>query len=161
MPTIDDIITEIEGIEGGSKLTNSSTDKGGETVYGISKVSNPEAFVNGPPSESQARTIYRQKYVIGPGFDKVPPPLQIQLVDFGVNSGPMVAILKLQVILGVKTDGVLGPDTFTALAKADIVKVNNLLLAARIRMIAQIVKKSPSQLTYLNGWIERALQFLV
>lgn len=161
MPTIDDIISEVELEEGKGKVTNNPLDKGGLTVDGIAQASNPDLFANGHiPTEAQIRARYLQRYVIGPGFDKIPPPLQIQLVDFGVNSGPMVAIIKLQVILGLKADGILGPATLTALASSDIVKVNNLLVAARVRMIGQIVKKTSSQITFLNGWLDRALQFI-
>lgn len=158
--TIDDIITEIEVEEGGAKVTVNPTDRGGRTQYGIAEASNPAAWADGVVTEQEARAIYLKKYVEVPGFDTIPPPLQVQLIDFGVNSGPMIAIMKLQTILGVPSDGVLGPGTRAALAKADIMKVNNLLVAARIRMIGQIVKKTPSQLTFLGGWLDRSLEFL-
>ncbi len=158
MPTIADIINNEIKIEGAP--TNDPTDKGGRTAFGISEKSNPAAWANGAPTEAQARAIYLQKYVNGPGFDKIKnPQLQAQLVDFGVNSGPMIAIMKLQAILGVTPDGILGPKTLTALdARTD--NVNNLLVAARVKMIGQIVVKNPSQIKYLNGWLSRALEFL-
>lgn len=141
--------------------TNDPLDKGGPTAYGISQAANPEAWKNGPPTEDQARAIYLRKYVTFPKFDQVQnPSLQAQLIDFGVNSGPMIAIQKLQGILGVPVDGVLGPDTLTSLNSSPL-SLNNLLVAARIRMIGQIVSKNPSQLKYLNGWLNRTLEFLV
>jgi hypothetical protein len=38
--------------------------------------------------------------------------------------------------------------------------VSTRLVAARIRMICRIVKRDPSQLKYLAGWVDRALEFL-
>src|ERR1700676_4744041 len=146
-----DIDTEIiKGIiarEGG--YVNNPTDKGGPTAYGISKTSNPDAWKNGPPTEAEARAIYLQRYVVGPGFDEIGDiQLRTQLVDFGVNSGPAVAIKHLQAVVGTTVDGVLGPETVAAITAA----TNNLLVAARVKMIGQIVTHTPSQLTFLNGW---------
>lgn len=159
MATVDTIITNIINTEGG--YVDNPADKGGPTAFGISEKSNPDAWKNGPPSEAQARQIYMQKYVIGPGFDKITDKqLQAQLVDFGVNSGPAIAIMKLQTILGTNVDGVLGPSTLQALSRIHPEEANNLLMAARIKMICRIVQKTPSQVQFLEGWIDRALQFL-
>jgi lysozyme family protein len=156
--TVDSIITDIIKREGPD--TNNPTDKGGRTAYGISEKANPQAWASGRPTEEQARAIYLKKYVEGPGFDKVvDPQLRAQLVDYGVNSGPQLVIQKLQVILGVHVDGVLGPETLATLNKAT--GVNNQLVAARVQMIAKIVSRDPCQLKFINGWINRALEFLV
>ena len=155
---IDDVIKR----EGGSKATNDSADGGGRTQYGISERSNPEAWADNKVSEAEAREIYERKYIKYPGFDKVADPhLQIQLIDYGVNSGPGVAIIKLQQILSVEVDGVLGPQTLAALLAASSREVNNQLVAARVRMIGKIVSKNISQVRFINNWLDRALQFLV
>jgi lysozyme family protein len=104
---------------------------------------------------------YEEKFVIGPGFDKiVDRQLRTQLIDFGANSGPAVAIQKLQLVLGAPQTGVLDADTVTALTALHPDDVCNGLVAARVRMIGQIVSKSPAQLPYLSQWLDRALQFL-
>lgn len=155
MPTIDSIISDVihrEGVE-----SNNPADPGGRTKYGISERGNPDLWRNGPPTEAQARERYLQRYVVGPGFDKIPDAgLMAQLVDFGVNSGPQLAIQKLQGVLGVAQDGIIGPATLAAITPA----TNNLLVAARVRMIGKIVQKNTSQLTWLGGWLNRALEFL-
>jgi lysozyme family protein len=161
MPTdnINQDITREEKIEGG--LVNDPADPGGRTFMGISEKSNPDLWTNGPPSEPQVRARYLSRYVQGPGFDKVSDPtLQAQLIDFGVNSGPAIAIQKLQVILGVAVDGVLGPGSLQSLSRGNPRDINNRLVVARCKMIATLVQKNPSQLKFLGGWLDRALQFL-
>ncbi len=157
--SISDTIGDVIKREGG--LVNDPADKGGETSHGISKVHNPEAWKNGPPTDEQARAIYEQKYLKGTHIDQIQDPhLQVQLLDFSINSGPLVAIQKLQEILKVKPDGVLGPVTLDALSKRDMVQVNNQLVAARVRLIGRIVSRAQTQVRFINGWLDRALQFL-
>lgn len=161
MPSIEDIITDIIVREGGSVTTNDPTDPGGRTQYGISEKSNPLAWVDNKVTEAEARAIYLQKYVIGPGFHHITDShLQAQLVDFGVNSGPQLVIMKLQEILHVAIDGILGPQTLAAIAIVSPAVLNNAIVAARVKMIGRIIVRNPSQIKYLNGWLNRALEFL-
>jgi lysozyme family protein len=146
--------------EGGDTLTNDPTDRGGVTKFGISQRANPTINVASLTHE-QAKALYQQRYVDGPGFGQLPPsPLKDQLIDFGITSGPHLAIIRLQRILEVPPDGVLGPQTLAAIAIRDSRILNNLLLASRIQMIADLVAKAPAQVKYLRGWISRALEFL-
>mgnify|MGYP001593738868 FL=1 len=160
MSKIDTIIDGVLKREGAA--TNDPQDGGGRTAFGISEAANPKAWADGKVTAEEARAIYTQKYVNHPGFNKIEDAhLQAQLIDFGVNSGPAIAIMKLQDILKVTVDGVLGPETLEALEKAQAwTDVNNLLVAARVRLIGRIVSKNPSQIKFLNGWLDRSLQFL-
>mgnify|MGYP001569563028 CR=1 FL=1 len=161
--SIDDIISAVIEDEGGSKVTNDPKDKGGKTQYGISEASNPHTWVDGKVTEAEAREIYEQKYVRGPGFDKIPDShskLRYQLVDFGVLSGPMLAIEKLQAILGVKVDGVLGVNTFAAVLQEDPKVINNKLMVERAKMVGRIVSKNPVQAKFISGWLNRILDFI-
>lgn len=161
-PVIDGLLER----EGG--FTNHPADRGGATKYGITQAA--LAAWRGHPVTiddvraldlPEARAIYLQRYIVGPGFDapQIKPGLADQLVDYGVNSGPGVAISKLQALLGVAVDGVLGPQTLAALAAADQLKVNNSLAVARILMIGRLVAKAPSQVPFLVGWLARACEF--
>mgnify|MGYP001616203336 CR=1 FL=1 len=162
MTKVDDIITQIEVREGGAKVTNDPADPGWRTQWGISERSNPEAWKDGVVTEAEARAIYERKYVHGPGFSKVVDvALMAQLVDYGVNSGPAIAIQKVQEILHLDVDGILGPLSLKAINEADARSLNNKLVAARVRMIARIVQKRPEQLKYLYGLVDRALDFMV
>ena len=158
------IITDVIKAEGGAKVTNDPLDKGGRTQYGISERSNPQAWLDGKVTEEEARQIYAQKYVIWPRFNQIPEShalVQRQLIDYGVPSGPMIAIQKLQRVLGLPEDGVIGPKTLAALIIRDPKEVNNRLVLERLLMNARICKKDPSQLKYIEGWNLRAISFYV
>lgn len=156
-----DLIDEIIKREGGSVATNDPNDKGGRTQYGISERSNPEAWKDGRVDYNEARAIYEAKYLVGPGFDKIKDSkLRSIMVDFGVTSGPQLAILRLQETLKVKVDGVLGPKTLAALELEEPRRLANKIALERIKMASRIVKKDPSQLKWLGGWIERFSEFI-
>lgn len=58
--------------------------------------------------------IYRANYW-GPVWgDKLPAGLDLQVFDWGVNSGPSRAVRALQEVAGSPADGVMGPDTLAA-----------------------------------------------
>jgi len=154
-----DVIGDVIRREGPE--TDDPADAGGRTKYGISEAANPDLWKDGPPTEAQSRARYEQRYIQGPGFDKIQDAqLRTQLIDFGVNSGPMVAIQKLQGILHVDVDGVLGPQTLGALAMMHADDANTALVVARVKMIGKIVTKNPTQLKFLNGWLNRSLEWL-
>lgn len=156
-----DIIDHVIVAEGVSKVTNNPADGGGRTQYGISEKSNPQAWLDGKVTEEEARAIYEQKYVKTPHFDQIPDPrLQAQLVDYGVTSGPYIATTKLQTLLQVTPDGQLGPETLEAVKLYEARALNNALVGERIKMICKIVQKNPSQLQFLLGWANRALEFI-
>lgn len=158
--SVEEIITDIIKREG--EKTDDPADRGGRTEFGISEAANPEAWADNKVTEAEARAIYEAKYVLGPKFDKIlDPGLRAQLVDYGVNSGPMIAIMKLQEIVHEVVDGVLGPDTLHALSNYPPEYVNNRLVIARVKMIGRIISKNPTQVKYINGWLDRATQFLV
>lgn len=153
-----DLIDKIIEREGKSTFTNDPLDKGGRTQYGISEKSNPEAWVDGRVDYAEARRIYARKY-LSPFTGLESYPFYEHLVDFGVTSGPVLVVSKLQEIVGAAVDGRLGPETLDKVSKfkghldVEIVK-------SRIKMIGRIVTKDPSQLKYLNGWLNRTLEFL-
>lgn len=153
---IDDVIER----EGGATATNRPSDRGGRTQYGISERSNPQAWLDGKVTEEEARKIYEQKYIIGPGFDKIEDPhLQAQLVDFGVTSGPALAVQKLQVCVGAEVDGQLGPKTLFLVNAAEPKRLSNQLALERIKMMGRLIHKDRRQGDNINGWISRFSSF--
>lgn len=156
MSVIDDELK----LEGG--YSNNPVDKGGRTNYGISEKANPEAWADGKVTEQEARDIFQKRYVDNPGFNQIKDQyLFRQLVDFGITSGPAIAIQKLQGILAVTVDGILGPETLAALATIHPEDINNALVAARVKMIGKLISKNHSQAQFAAGWLDRAVSFLV
>lgn len=167
---LDSVIDAVIQREGGSKATNDPLDPGGRTQYGISERANPEAWKDGQVTAQEAREIFLSKYVVWPKFHTIPSShkwTQEQLIDFGVHSGPMPAVMKLQECLNeagadpkLKVDGDFGVKTLEALLGLDDRSINNLLVAARIRLVGRIVQRNPNQLNKLSGFLTRALGFL-
>ena len=162
------IIQDIIQKEGG--FVNNPSDKGGATNFGITAMTLGRWRKLGRPATveevrsmtvQEAKDIYMTEYVVKPGFDRIPDSfLAAQMTDFGVNSGPLLVIHKLQDILGVPSDGQLGPGTLTALAGKDSRVVNNQLAVERVKMLGRIVTKTKTQVPFLSGWLTRALSFI-
>lgn len=108
------------GHEGG--YVNVKTDKGGPTKYGITHttlaahrgVASVTAAQVKAMTLEEAEAIYRRSYWIQSGGDLLPIGLDYAAFDFGVNSGPATAVKKLQLVLGVRQDGVMGEITSRA-----------------------------------------------
>lgn len=165
--TTDELITGVILREGG--FSHDAADRGGATKFGITAAdlgawrhlgraaTRLEVQAMGV---DEARAIYRQQYVqpfVAVIFDE----LRAQLVDFGVNSGTMTAVRSLQGVLGVPSDGLLGPRTLAALSALSWRLVNNALVGARVRFLEAIVDRDATQLVFLHGWVKRAVSFYV
>lgn len=161
-----DIIAHLIQTEGG--FSDHPNDPGGPTNYGITQAT-LEWWLKRPVTLNDikaitptlASEIYTTLYVKNPGFDQlgVPEYLQAQLIDFGVNSGPRLAIMKLQTLLGVEADGDIGPETKAAIVGVDPQKLNNRLVIERLKMVGRIISRDKSQAVFAAGWINRACSF--
>lgn len=125
-------------------------------------------------SADQAKAIYRLFYIDDPGFteENVPyEPLRVQLIDFGVNSGPERAIRWLQRVLDLEPTGTMNGKTVGWLQNATIEHVsgctdplrlvNDALVGARSYMIDRAVDTGTMRKQDEEGVESRALSFLV
>jgi lysozyme family protein len=166
-----DIIDDIIRREGGAKETNDPADSGGRTKYGISEKSHPEAWADGDVTYDEARTIYEKVYILKEKFDLIPDEtLKHQVIDFGVLSGPNTAAKLLQQVLGVKTDGEIGPKTLEAIKNypagklfgtsvPGIVLLNLAFRDARTVFYVSLAKSRPKDQKYVIGWVRRTQEF--
>ena len=172
MKTIDDAIAAVLVNEGG--YTNNPNDAGGETNYGITAAVARQQGYAGAMRDlpaSLAREIYKRQYVVAPGFDKVATlsmPIAAELVDTGVNMGPVVAGRFLQRALnglgdgGLTVDGNIGPASIAAL-KAFLTKrgaegerrLLALLNAEQGVRYLELAEGRAANQTFLFGWLGR------
>lgn len=110
--------------EGG--FSDNPDDPGGATQAGITLTTfrkimkNPALTVADlkaitPEAES---TIYRLGYWATIRGDELPAGIDLTTFDFGVNAGPGESEMLLQRAVGVPADGILGPISMAAIAKA-------------------------------------------
>lgn len=124
----------------------------------------------------QARGIYEQVFIAEPGFTvaNIPyEPLRVQLIDFGVNSGPERAIRWLQRVLRFAPECVTGKmdrKTVGWLQNATIEHaeaidpcelVNDALVAARSYMIDRAEDQGTIRSQDEEGLESRALSFFL
>ncbi len=101
--------------------------------------------------KAEAAQIYRTLYWQAIGADDLPSGLDLALFDDAVNSGPHAAIGDLQRALQVYPDGVIGPQTRTALASQPLASVIAALCAARLARL----KTLPHFSLFGRGWTRR------
>lgn len=171
MMNIDDIINATVKAEGG--YVNDPSDNGGETNYGITIAT---ARANGYKGSMRdlslqtAKDIYRNEYLIKPGFNTFPSPVAAELFDTGVNMGPSTATKFLQRAINalygsnLVVDGKLGSATRQAVtdylksrnnAESILVKVLNCLQGVRY---VELVESNPTQRKFINGWIANRVE---
>jgi lysozyme family protein len=98
-----------------------------------------------------AVAIYREQFWNFCRCDELPAMLAIAVADAAVNQGRGPAITMLQGALGVKPDGLIGPVTLGAAAKADANAILIDYLAARaVRYVA-----TANYGRYGRGWFRR------
>lgn len=146
MVDFDKAFDRLMGHEGA--YTPGKGDPGGETKWGISKRSYPHLDIQSLTRDG-CKVIYKRDF-----WDRVAiasPALRYQVFDFAVNSGIDTAVRKLQQVLGVADDGVWGPVSAAALARAEESDLLMRFLAARIRFMTRL---STWQL-HGAGWMNR------
>jgi lysozyme family protein len=103
-------------------------------------------------TRAEAAGIYRRSYWDAVQGDDLPAGIDLLLFDLAVNSGPARAVRILQRALGVAEDGVAGPRTRAALARADPKAV----IAAVTRERLLFLQRLPTWPTFGRGWRRRA-----
>lgn len=141
-------------LEGG--YVNDPADAGGETKFGISKRQYPSLDIKNL-TKDQAVEIYARDYFNRMNLASIPSAaVRKKLFDIGVNMGTGTAIRLLQQVVGVKEDGALGDDTIRALGQMEAAAVVIALQRKQVLRYADICIKTPSNLVFLKGWVNRA-----
>lgn len=85
-----------------------------------------------------------------------PDALAHKVVDWAVNTSHTVAIIALQRALGLKADGILGPETQTAIEGCDRRQIAGKVFAAHLRFRGELITGNPIKFArFARGWLYR------
>lgn len=150
--------------EGNDKVTDVPGDFGGLTKFGISQKAYPTLDIRNLTKEIAA-TIYKRDYWDCVNGDNIKSqPVAEAIFDAAVNHGVTRSVLLVQQSLnvpGTGFDGIFGPNTLAALnsrllAGPDVFLYK--LILTRLRFYSDIVTKDKTQIKFLHGWLNRALE---
>jgi len=191
--TVDEILADVLAREGG--YVEHPNDRGGPTNLGIT-MRTLEAWRGRRCTRAElkrltrdeALQIYRRLYVEQNGIQRFDGhPIQAQLVDSAVLSGPVAAVKDLQQVLGVTVDGIAGDVTYGAavgmptdvlgrrLAVERTMRLVSIvardrqrfratlkasLETASVAAVERVVTQDQDQSAFLRGWVTRSLSFI-
>lgn len=152
------------GWEGG--FVNHPKDPGGATNKGVTqRVYDNYRSRKGLGRQSvkliisdEVSEIYVNQYWTPARCDDLPAGLDYAVFDFAVNSGVARAAKELQRLVGAKMDGVIGDQTLSLVAKADVVELIEAYCAARLAFVKRIRHRKTKELlwkTFGTGWKRR------
>jgi hypothetical protein len=141
--------------EGG--YSDTPGDLGGPTNFGIT-LATLESYegkkLNADDVRSltpeMAKEIYRTNYWNRMQCGSLPDGLDLEVFDFGVNSGPSQSVKTLQGVVGVTQDGSIGPITLAAVGA-----LNPRDVIARFTQARLIFYQGLNQPEFLKGWEAR------
>ncbi|MGI9436055.1 MAG: glycoside hydrolase family 108 protein [Geminicoccaceae bacterium] len=158
-------IADIIKREGGDRYTDNPADRGGPTKFGVTQeaLSRWRGYDVAPHEvaildQQEAEHIFAETYINKPGLEEIEDTdLFAYVADCSVHHGSWRAVKFLQAVAGVGADGVLGPITAKAVNEGDASDLLNKIRRHRVLFMARIVKRDPSQVKFLAGWLDRAL----
>lgn len=146
--------------EGG--FVNDPLDRGGATNKGVT-IGTFQSFYPGSTVENLKRitddqwlTIFRAGYWEPWKADQIKNQAVANIVvDWAWASGARTAIRKVQELLGVSVDGLVGNETLSAINGQDAEELFDRIKVARYDFVDAIVKRDPSQKRFITGWKNR------
>ena len=153
-------VLKFEGV-----LSNDKYDTGGLTKYGISKKAYPNIDIANLTKE-QAIAIYKRDYWDNNNCGIMQTQeLAEQVFDIAVNGGLSCVQRAINSLLPtgtvLKEDGVIGKNTLSYINTFEPKQLNNTIARYRARRYAVICKNNPTQLIFLEGWLERCFRYII
>jgi lysozyme family protein len=145
--------------EGG--YSDNPADPGGPTNFGIT-LATLRAYQGDPNltaddvkklTPAVAKEIYRTAYWNRMQCGALPAGLDLEVFDFGVNSGPAESVKTLQRLVGVTQDGSVGPITLAAVAQFNVGDLIGRFAQARLAFY-----QSLNMPEFEQGWATRVAQ---
>ena len=81
------------------------------------------------------------------------------IVDWGYNSGRKTVAKKLQQVLHIEDDGIVGDGTLNAINNADQHSLFDRLKTSRHEFIENIIERKPDQIVFYKNWFNRINSF--
>lgn len=133
-------------------------DPGGATMKGVT-LATYSKFLGRAASKEELRNIsdaalqqiYRTLYWDRAACDRLPAGLDLVVFDMAVNAGPGRAAKILQTILGVASDGVIGPKTLAVVESRPVADLIRAYSDAR----RSFYKELSTFDTFGRGWLRR------
>lgn len=163
------IVWRLEGGDRyGTTLTHRPTDRGRETIAGLTWRCYSEDYLRLPkrtrcPIEDFQRltlddvvTVMLEVFALRTNLWKIlDPRVRLAVVDYAINAGADDAIPALQRAAGIAADGIFGPGTEYAVNAADPERLREHVMDERYQKAARVVIADHSQLANLWGWMTR------
>lgn len=148
-------------------------DPGGETKYGITdsldgktdRLVDTDEDGKGDVSvknltQEQAKKIYKRRFWDKIKADDINSQSVAEILfDWGVNSGAGLASRKIQSIVGVEVDGVVGKDTIKAINSKDAKTLFEQIKELRKSFYRNLIISNPKLKTFEKGWNNRIESF--
>lgn len=151
----------------GSAYSNRAEDYGGPTKWGITQKTystylGRKASIADVKtmSEETAKKIYRAWYWDDLSLSRLPLRTAMVVFDQAVNRSPRVAAIRLQSILRVTQDGLIGAETMRALSNHLETEIVWEFCRESLRSYIRIAQNDPTQLANLQGWSNRVFRLI-
>lgn len=164
MASFDKYAPKLKKWEGG--FGNDPDDPGRETMSGVT-LATFRQFYGQDKTEADLRNMTPEqwKHIMKGGFwdkcwgDQIRNQSVAEIVvDWCVNSG-VGMLKKVQGIVGVKADGVMGPKTLSAINTYNQQRLHFMVKAARAEHYATITRNRSANLKFYDGWMNRLCDF--
>lgn len=106
--------------------------------------------------KGMVKRFYLNRFWLRMNLEQLPSPLSALVFDFGVNSGSVTAVQRLQRILQVKEDGVIGAKTAAMARGLPADKLNMRYIAVRLDYLNDL----KTWKTFSVGWSQRIAEIL-
>lgn len=134
-------------------------DPGGATRFGVTEAVAREVGYRGDMRDlplDLAKRIYRERYWNAVRAEQLPAQVRYAVFDAAVNSGVGQAARWLQRAVGVRDDGVIGPQTLAAVAEHNPEALTRRFLSQRLRFMSGLANWP----AFGRGWARRIADLL-
>lgn len=147
-------------------ITNTVSDRGGRTRFGVAESAHPELTSSGfygtmpvPQALTVAKQLYKEAYANRLHLATVAnQQVANALLSFAINQGVKTAVECFQKTLGVVVDGNLGPATLVAINTLTPEILLGKLETVEGEHYLKLIGEHPEQNRFRNGWLYRVKQ---